>query len=116
MSANNRPRSDYLCALADLEATGAYGAERDDPPFRILVVRDGEAIRGYVNSCPHRGTPLEMFPHRFLDETRSELICATHGARFRVADGTCTSGPCRGTGLEPVPLIVDGGSILFVAD
>jgi nitrite reductase/ring-hydroxylating ferredoxin subunit len=112
----SRAEPERLCSLTDLEATGAFGAERDDRPFRIVVVRDGDAIRGYVNSCPHRGTPLEMLPHKFLDETRCELICSTHGARFRVADGTCTFGPCRGSGLEPVRLIVDGDSILFGGD
>jgi nitrite reductase/ring-hydroxylating ferredoxin subunit len=105
-----------LCQLADLEATGAYGAELDDPPFRIVVVRDGDEVRGYVNRCPHRSTPLEMFPNCFLDETGTELICATHGARFWVRDGACTFGPCTGVGLQPVRLKIDENGVFYVGD
>jgi nitrite reductase/ring-hydroxylating ferredoxin subunit len=72
-------------------------------------------VRGYVNACPHRGTPLEMFPDRFLDETRRQLVCSTHGARFRVEDGFCTLGPCRGSGLDPVAVEVRGDEVWLAA-
>lgn len=109
---SSEPHSgEFLCTLADLVATGACGIERDNRPFRVVVVlHDGEP-RAYVNACPHRGTPLEMFPHRFLDETRSELVCSTHGARFRTSDGFCTFGPCRGSGLEPVGIRLHGQTV-----
>ena len=116
--------------MSDLEATGAYGIERPDapdrremvnappgsfdgPPQRIVVVRDGNDVRAYVNSCPHMRLPLELFANRFLDEAREQLVCTTHGARFNVSDGECTRGPCRGDMLQPVKLIVSGEEIFF---
>lgn len=95
----------FLCELTELEATGAVGIDGIDPEENIVVVRCGKEVRGYINRCPHIGTPLEMFPNKFLDETGSSLVCSTHGARFNVHDGLCTSGPCVGLSLQPVSLI-----------
>ncbi len=106
-------RSEVLCSLADLDATGAVGVERTSEPHEIVVVRSGAGVRGYVNSCPHKGTPLETFPGRFLDETGAHLICSTHGARFTVESGLCTFGPCRGQSLVAVPLEIHDGDVLF---
>jgi nitrite reductase/ring-hydroxylating ferredoxin subunit len=86
------------------------GAQRRD----IILVRRGGVLRAYENSCPHQGTPLETFPDRFLNGDRSLLICSTHGARFRVEDGHCVSGPCVGKGLRVVALLVKDGDV-FVA-
>jgi nitrite reductase/ring-hydroxylating ferredoxin subunit len=65
----------------------------------VLVRRDG-ALHIYENRCPHQGTPLETFPNKFLNSDGSLLICSTHGARFRVEDGLCVSGPCLGQRLR----------------
>ncbi len=120
----------YLCCLGDLEATGAFGVELegapnrremvnappgsfDGPPQRFVVVRHGEELRAYVNSCPHMRLPLELFPNRFLDEAGEQLVCSTHGARFNVSDGECTRGPCRGDVLQAVELIVSGEKVYY---
>ncbi|MFT8244233.1 Rieske (2Fe-2S) protein [Roseomonas sp. BN140053] len=66
----------------------------------------------YVNSCPHLGLPLEPLPDRFLDRSGTAVVCSTHGARFRVADGFCVSGPCTGDSLERVPAELRDGVIL----
>lgn len=70
----------------------------------IVVVRRAGELRAYVNSCPHQGTPLETFPDKFLSEDGSLLVCSTHGARFRVDDGYCVSGPCEGKRLLAIPI------------
>ena len=94
--------------IAEGQARGflvGEGAPRRD---FVLVRRDG-VLRAYVNACPHQGTPLETFPDRFLNEDGSELICSTHGARFRVEDGYCVRGPCEGRLLRAVAFeVVDG--------
>lgn len=77
----------------------------------ILVRRDG-VLRAYVNACPHQGTPLETFPDRFMDPD-GLLVCSTHGARFRVEDGLCVSGPCEGKALQAVSFVVDGGAVVI---
>ncbi len=73
------------------------------------MVRRGDRVFGYLNRCPHQGTPLEFLPDRFLTRDGSEILCSTHGARFEIASGLCTAGPCTGSHLTPIPLdIVDG--------
>lgn len=84
------------------------GAARRD----VILVRRGGVLRAYVNSCPHQGTPLETFPDKFLNEDGSLFVCSTHGARFRVDDGHCVSGPCEGKALTPVMCEAKGGVVV----
>lgn len=104
---------EFLCTIKDLDATGAIGIERNSPPFEIVVVGSKQKLQGYVNSCPHMGTPLEMSPGKFLDETKTQLICSTHGARFNVNNGICTFGPCKGQALQTVKLHIFGENVYF---
>ncbi len=103
------PTSRVLCCLEDIEDgqgkgfTLGEGLEARD----IFVVRDGDQIYGYVNSCPHRGTPLDWQGDRFISDENGLIMCATHGAQFEWADGTCVSGPCAGASLEAVAVTVD---------
>jgi nitrite reductase/ring-hydroxylating ferredoxin subunit len=83
------------------------GAARRDV---VLILRDG-VLRAYVNACPHQGTPLDTFPDKFLDQN-GFLVCSTHGARFRVEDGYCVSGPCEGKALRAVWNTVEDGVIV----
>ena len=76
------------------------GRDRRD----IVVVRRNGKFHAYVNSCPHQAMPLETFPDKFLNEDGSLFVCSTHGARFRVEDGFCVSGPCEGKSLKAVAI------------
>jgi len=40
-----------------------------------------------------------------------ELVCLTHGARYRASDGHCIGGPCEGLDLESVEFVVEDGRI-----
>ncbi|MBI0538952.1 Rieske (2Fe-2S) protein [Roseomonas sp. KE2513] len=106
-----------LCRLEEIPDGTARGFPPVPGGFTSLVVlRQGETVRVYVNACPHLGIPLEPLPNRFLDGTGRYLVCSTHGARFRVEDGFCTSGPCTGDRLEAVPVRLERGVILVPAD
>jgi nitrite reductase/ring-hydroxylating ferredoxin subunit len=87
------------------------GASRRD----VILVRRGGVLRAYENACPHQGTPLETFPDRFLNEDGTLFVCSTHGARFRVEDGTCVSGPCVGKALAAVRFEIKDGVIVVPA-
>lgn len=105
-----------LCQLNDLPDRSAKGF----PPapggvVGLVALREGDAVHVYVNSCPHLGTPLECVPDRFLSADGSLIVCATHGAEFRIADGECLRGPCFGERLEPVMIQIKDGTI-FVPD
>ena len=101
-----------LCRLADIPDPGSRGvaiAGRD-----IFLVRRGDLVAGYVNSCPHTGGPLDWVEHQFLDLERRRILCATHGALFRLEDGHCLAGPCRGKGLTKVAIVVVDGEVRLV--
>jgi nitrite reductase/ring-hydroxylating ferredoxin subunit len=79
---------------------------------RFVAVHLEGSVRVYRNRCPHRGTPLDWVPDHFLDSDGAHLVCATHGAIFRPADGFCIAGPCAGDALSAVPARVEAGRIL----
>jgi nitrite reductase/ring-hydroxylating ferredoxin subunit len=39
------------------------------------------------------------------------MSIATHGARFRIADGYCVAGPCRGERLSAVAVRIEAGLV-----
>jgi naringenin degradation protein FdeD len=102
-----------LCRADELEEGAArgfvFGLGQDRRA--VFILRHDGAIRAYVNSCPHQGTPLEIFPDRFFDALGRRLICRTHGALFRPEDGFCVAGPCAGKSLAPAAIRVADGTI-----
>jgi nitrite reductase/ring-hydroxylating ferredoxin subunit len=106
-----------LCRFDDLPDGAAKGFPPPPGGFTGLVaIRQGGDIFFYVNSCPHLGTPLEWTPDRFLSHDSSLIVCATHGAEFRIADGACLRGPCFGECLEPVVIQIKDGTIFVPED
>jgi nitrite reductase/ring-hydroxylating ferredoxin subunit len=73
-------------------------------------------VVAYENVCPHAGSPLDWLPDRFLDVDRRRILCATHGALFRIADGHCIGGPCAGKSLTPVLIRIADGAIYLVEE
>lgn len=112
-------RSGVLCRLLDLQSSGVLGTQLPQPgarwPQGVIVVATSGGIRAYRNCCPHMGTPLETFPGEFLDRETGDLVCSTHGARFRVSDGLCLSGPCVGSRLAPVEVAIEDGAVILAA-
>ncbi len=102
-----------LCALTDLADGDAIGIDDPNDPWApgTIVVRQGDRAFAYVNDCPHAHLPLDVIEGRFLTRERSALLCANHGARFRIEDGACLAGPCRGARLTPVPIVIEKGEI-----
>ncbi len=98
-----------LCRLDEIEDGEAKGFTLGDGAERveILVVRDGARTFGYVNSCPHLGSPLDWAEDQFMSEDGGHIMCHTHGALFRIEDGFCIAGPCAGGSLTPVAVAVD---------
>ena len=101
-----------LCRVEDIPDRGAKGFPPAPGGFTgLMAVRQGDTVHVYINSCPHIGTPLDWTPDRFLSADGQRIICATHGAEFRIADGLCTGGPCRGDFLEAVAFQIKDGTI-----
>ena len=75
----------------------------------LILHRDGDVVRAWLNVCPHAGRRLDWAPGRFLKSKAGELVCAVHGATFELQGGVCVAGPCRGDSLRAVAIeIVDG--------
>ena len=68
-----------VCALDDVPDGKArefvWGEGRE--PFRLLILRSGESVWGYLNKCPHFGTPLNASTWR----------AGVNGPAGRSADG-----------------------------
>jgi len=107
--------SRVLCRLDEIEDRGAKGFDLAEGQPGIFVVRLGDAVYGYVNDCPHWRISLDFVPGRFMNLERTMILCSNHGARFNIADGRCTWGPCRGERLRPVPVRVHDGCVILDA-
>jgi len=102
-----------LCRLEEIEDGAARGFVVGTGPGRteIFVYRGADRLYGYVNSCPHVGTPLDLAGDDFLTTDGSHFLCHTHGAQFRIEDGFCVAGPCKGERLRPIAVRVADGFI-----
>jgi nitrite reductase/ring-hydroxylating ferredoxin subunit len=101
-----------LCALADLADPGskAFRFRQADRLFAGFLIREGETVRGFVDSCPHAGWPLSALDDRYLTRDQRHILCAGHGALFTL-DGGCVAGPCFGEHLRAWPVEVRGGEV-----
>ena len=105
-----------LCLVDDIPDGEARGFPAPAGRFvGLFAVRQGEAVRVYVNACPHIGISLEWADHRFLNAERTLVVCGTHGAEFRIEDGVCIHGPCKGDRLEAVAAEIRDG-VVFVPE
>lgn len=104
-----------LCRLDDLGEVGskATTAIIDGRETALMIIGQGEAVRAYVNSCPHIGSPLDFTPGVFLNLEKTHIQCATHGALFAIEDGLCIKGPCVDAHLDPVATEIRDGAVFL---
>jgi nitrite reductase/ring-hydroxylating ferredoxin subunit len=102
---DTKTSSGRLCRLDELPEGEAVALDAwlADGQENLIVIRQGDQVRAWLNICPHAGRRLDWAPGKFLI-THGTLICAVHGASFRTDDGACVAGPCRGEHLRAVPL------------
>ena len=110
------PPEQPLCGLDEIPDGGASAADATlaDGPENLILLRQGEQVRAYLNVCPHAGRQLDYAPGKFLLKNAT-LICAVHGATFEQASGLCIAGPCRGEHLRPVAVSVRDGTVYLAA-
>lgn len=109
-------RRTVICHLDDLNDPDSRGLTLclDERLCDIFIVRQGQLVFGYLNSCPHTGAPLDWMPDQFLNLGKNYIQCAMHDALFRISDGHCIAGPCAGEGLTAVPVLIDAGEVVVV--
>jgi nitrite reductase/ring-hydroxylating ferredoxin subunit len=104
-----------LCRL-DAIPDGAITAIEDVAAVdgeSVIVERCGDAVRAWLNVCPHAGRRLDYAPGQFLRKD-ALLICAVHGASFDRRDGICVAGPCRGEHLRALAVRVEGDGVWLI--
>ncbi|MCB1336356.1 MAG: Rieske 2Fe-2S domain-containing protein [Maritimibacter sp.] len=113
-----RPRAPQPgTALGPLDEIAEGGAKeyvfgRGTTVFSMFVVRrEGEAVFGYLNLCPHYSTPLNYRAGAFMNEAGTRIRCTMHFAEFRIEDGYGVSGAAERCWLDPVPVLVKDGTI-----
>lgn len=105
-----------LCRLIDIPDGHSRGFLRERRADKIFVVRRGERVYAYLNSCPHNWVPMDFRQDYFLNPDRSEIVCYAHGAHFSIESGLCTAGVCAGEYLIKVPARIENGEIVIPAD
>jgi len=95
--------SQQLCKFSEIGEHGKEIALRDSSGtvYIMLFQHKGE-VRAFLNVCPHQGRPLNLAPDRFLFTPEGSLMCPHHGACFRIENGECIDGPCKGSMLRKV--------------
>jgi nitrite reductase/ring-hydroxylating ferredoxin subunit len=103
-----------LCRTDEIPEGGGRGFVfgSGETQQRVFIVCHQGALYAYRNACPHVGTPLDWVADRFFDPSGTLLQCATHGAQFRIEDGTCVAGPCAGKRLKPLAVTVSGDYVV----
>lgn len=112
----NRPHRYRLGPLAELPDGSARGYVADLGRInrKLIALRRGEAVVGFIDACPHMGVPLAWPQQDYLTPDGRHLRCASHGALFDL-EGRCVLGPCKGERLRRQRLeIVDGAIWLIV--
>ncbi len=103
-----------LIAVEDIEEGTSKGIDLDN--HYMFVVKKDDQIHLYWNRCPHLGTPLEWQEDKFLDADGALIQCSTHGALFRIEDGHCLVGPCKGKNLQKISCEIQNGMITVAED
>jgi nitrite reductase/ring-hydroxylating ferredoxin subunit len=110
---SSQTRRTALAAL-DSIADGGFAeteATIDGDAESLILHREGQAVRAWLNICPHAGRRLDWAPGQFLKSRDGLLVCAAHGASFELVQGECVAGPCRGETLRAVPVEVRDGQV-----
>ena len=107
---------DIICAVSDIDdgAAKEISYRTDNEVHDIFIQRIGEDIFGFMNVCPHAGTPLNMEEGQFMEKSGKYLMCHTHGALFQLSDGLCVAGPCNGSRLQAVDITIKNGNVIVV--
>ncbi len=103
-----------LGTVAGIPEAGLTFSYRDGPfeeEGLLLRLADG-TVRAYKNECRHLPMRLdERAGGGLWTADRRLLVCAAHGARYRPEDGLCVAGPCEGSHLRKLPLVVRDGEV-----
>ena len=79
-----------------------------------FVVRFQGRVVAYENVCRHLPVALDFGDGNFFTTDGRHFICSQHGAIYEPLTGLCVRGPCEGASLKPLPVEIDGASVVLV--
>ena len=79
-----------------------------------VIARRGGLLYAYANLCRHIPLALDLGDGDVAAADRRHFLCHHHGARYRIEDGRCASGPCDGEALIRLDIEVIDGELLLV--
>jgi nitrite reductase/ring-hydroxylating ferredoxin subunit len=102
-----------LIHRSELPSVGivAVNAVIDGEHESIILNCTETGLLAWLNVCPHQGRRLDYAPGKFLID-KGRLVCSAHGAIFRLEDGHCVAGPCRGSALREIPVRVSQDGVV----
>jgi len=111
-----RELTEPLCQLDDLPEGRSVGFDPlGEGRDTMFIVRKGDTVHAWRNLCPHYDRArMAWKKNEFLNGDHSRIMCAAHGALFRIEDGVCEIGPCIGDRLTPVPTELCDGAVWIV--
>ena len=111
------PPERALCRLDEIpdHAGRGFVALLDGRQHSIFLIRRGPNIYAYYNVCPHKGLNLDWQKDQFMDSEGEHIHCSNHDALFRIEDGYCIAGPCRGARLRSLPVVVTADGKIQIA-
>jgi nitrite reductase/ring-hydroxylating ferredoxin subunit len=89
-----------------------FNFQRGKLPEEGFVLRWGDALYAFANSCPHWSVDLDYGTGEFYDVSLDRIVCRNHGALFHPQTGFCEWGPCTGRSLERFELTPDADDVV----
>ena len=96
-----------IARIDDIPDPGTSCLELDGYP--ILLARRGDAVRAFVNACPHQYLPLNYRGEKLLSADGRTLRCTNHSAGFDAESGEGVEGLGVGCALDRIPVSVTPG-------
>lgn len=81
-----------------------------------VLIKNNNEIFAYYNECPHIGVTLDFDDNDFFSLDFTKLVCKNHGAEFTPDSGECTLGPCVGTFLRKINVVIEEETIFAKID
>ena len=109
---------DRIAGFDDIPAEGILFDYKEGPfDEQGILLRTGDGVKAYKNECRHLPMRLDdREPAEIWDPHKRYLVCNSHGARYRPDDGLCVAGPCEGSHLKELPVVVRDGDVFLETD
>jgi len=105
------PAGTFVCDADVIATVHTVVVTSERGSFPMILLRDGDDLRAYVNACPHQYLPLDYRGTNLLSADGTKLLCTAHGASFDKRTGEVIQG--ADCGLDVVPIAIRGRDVII---